>query len=286
LNVAAPALLLCAAAALLVACGVPGSTPRPTSGESPDPTASIPAASTTPLPSVGEVIVHVEVLTQICDTWGDSAPPELIACSEGIGLALGGIGPAASTVTKVTFRYGQPCGPTEACPDRAPNRAWVYAISNVAGPLIVSLARGDDGGLLVWPPEPGPPPPPPPSFDPPPVGRPDVGGAAPAEVRNREPLPLCGEEQAEPDVYDTDARRCFLDGVLADVRVELVSREFGVEGQAVLTIYRFAGSGGIVRYAEAGNWSRYVCGITPLPTIAVFGIDGLCEREEPTPDLD
>lgn len=273
-------------AGLLSACGVqrppPSLSPSAsqTGSAAPTPVSAAPAPSVTPLPSVGSVVIHVELITQICENWGESAPPGLITCSEAIGVGLSGIGPAASTVTRVTFHYGSWCGKPEDCPERAADRAWLYAISNVAGPLLVSLARGEDGGLMVWPPQPGPAPEPPPAFSPPPIGRPDTGSGAPPEVRDREPFPLCGEERAEPDAYDTDARRCFLAGVLAGQPVEFVSREFGVEGHAVLTIYRFAGAGGIVRYiSEADAWSRYVCGISPLETIAVFGIDGLCERE-------
>jgi hypothetical protein len=155
---------------------------------------------------------------------------------------------------------------------------WAVARSAAFETLHVRIARDAAGELRVWPPVEGRLEPPP-SFAPPPATAPDLGPDAPAAVRDRPALPFCGlEDQSSPDAFDTPARRCFLDGIGAWIGVELISRASSTEGEAVTTVYRYAGQGGIERIVRAGpTWTAAACAISPIDTTAAFLLVRPCE---------
>jgi hypothetical protein len=141
------------------------------------------------------------------------------------------------------------------------------------------VALDPAGELRAWPPVPGPVQAPP-TFVAPRVGTPDLGTGLPAAIRDRPRVPFCGaEDLTAPDAFATAARRCFLGGVLAGVPVELVSRSFSTEGEALLTLYRFTGRGAVLRYVRTpAGWTGSACGISPIRTKAVFLLAGTCDR--------
>ena len=142
------------------------------------------------------------------------------------------------------------------------------------------MQRDPNGELLAWPataialpPEP--------AFDPPAVAAPALDGAPPA-IRDREPLPFCGDEDATGDVFDRAARQCFLEGIRAGSPVELVSRSASTEGDPVVTLDRWAGTGSVVKTVRnAAGWASAVCAITPIATDAVFVLAGGCDPVDP-----
>lgn len=252
--------------------------PSDSVGESSPP----PSTGPTPLPSIIPPITNITGITQICEDWGDAAPPSLIDCGDAVVLTLAAIGvQGASSVTRIDVGYGTWCPDSPKCLDRAPDLAWAVARSRAAGSLLIVLARGPDGGLLAWPPQVGPTAVTP-QFDPPHVIRPDFGPDTPSKIRDREPFPLCGDEITGPGgPYETSGRQCFLQGVLAGRPVEFVSRTSGTEGAPMLFVYRFTGEGAVVRYVrDGGEWSGSACGVAPLATDAVFNTAGVCDRFE------
>jgi hypothetical protein len=120
-------------------------------------------------------------------------------------------------------------------------------LSRAAAPLLIQVVRGTDGGLYVFPPQPGPAPAPPPAFDPPPVQRPDFPGAPP-EVRNREPYPFCGRRQ--PFSEEDGFGRCFVLAVESGSPAELIADHFSIEGDPVTIVYRFSGAGAVTKWFD------------------------------------
>lgn len=255
----------------------PSSSTLPTGHASASPTA--PAGTVSPLPSVPAETLDLTAITQICEDWGAEAPPGLIECAEGLRFALAAVVGDGSTVPvdRAQFGFGEWCPEGPPCPERRPDRAWVVVVPDDGRPSRVALERGADGGLLVGPPEPtaGFTPPP---FDPPDAARPEFGGAVPDVVRDRVPLAFCGQEVSGlGGPFETLRRRCFLDGVLTSQGVEFVSTASGTEGDAMLIVFRFGGSGPILRYVRDGLvWTEYRCGIGQVQTEFVFTVAGKC----------
>ena len=102
------------------------------------------------------------------------------------------------------------------------------------------------------------------------IKRPAFDGA-PAEIRNRKPVPYCGRsELGEP----AGPMVCFVAAVLAGRAAEVVDVGHGTEGGTSISLIRFAGRGPIVVYrqhlddqARTGNWfrqwNRMILGIEP-----------------------
>jgi hypothetical protein len=112
---------------------------------------------------------------------------------------------------------------------------------------------------------------------PPSVAAPALDGA-PASIRGRTPLPFCGAEDTTTHDVDPAIRRCFVDGLLAGSPVELISRSPSTEGDPVVSLLRWSGTGSIERSVHAdGSWARNRCAITLIETDAAFENAGGCD---------
>ena len=264
---------------------VPSASPSPASPSLTLSTATPPggSATATPIPgltSAGSVPLARVLL--ICEPWGENPPDTVIACRDGASLALAALGSDRAAATeRLEVAFGSSCPAAGACADRRPDVVDVTA--RLHGPsdgLVVRVARDPNGELRAWPATPVTPPPEP-AFDPPPVAAPALDGA-PRAIRDRKPLPFCGDEDATGDVFDAAARRCFLDGIRAGSPVELVSHAASTEGDRVLTLFRWAGTGSVVKSVRnAAGWASAVCAITPIETDAVFVLAGGCDPVDP-----
>jgi hypothetical protein len=259
----------------------PALRPSPSGSLGPAPSSSGPASAAappTPLPDLPPITRPLAAFTIVCADWAADPPPEPVECADAVRLALAAIGaePAAA-IRRLDVGFGDPCPEPSPCGPAADVR-WVVARSAAFETLHVRIARDTDGALRVWPPVEGRRQPPP-DFAAPPSAAPDLGPDAPATLRDRPALALCGvEDLATPDAFDTSARRCFLDGVSAWVGVELVSHAASTEGDAVTTVYRFTGQGAIERFVRAGaTWTAAACAISPIETTAVFLLVRPCE---------
>ena len=220
-------------------------------------------------------------ITQLCESWGGGAGDRLISCGRGLKSALESLGAGAADVERVYLQYKPRCDPVSpTCPARREDHAWVAIQSRPAGDLVVEVSLARDGGYVTTLPVRDASPPDVPTFETPRRAIARIAGPQPNEVRDRDPLPLCGVETADlGGPWQTDARRCFRDRVLAAQAVEFVSQARGTEGEAVLTIYRFTGQGAVRRYdREAGAWTSTACGLALLRTEVVFVTDGICIR--------
>jgi hypothetical protein len=277
--------------ALVAGCGsTTGPTGRP---DSPAAGASQPGAGGTPLVTPGSAsptpiagltpaAVPLDEILLVCESWGSEPPPGIVGCREAASLALAAIGPGgAGGVGRLDVGSGEPCLATP-CPGGDPDTAWVLVSRRDGEPPAVRVARDPNGGLAAWPPTPGRPLAEP-SFRPPAPAAPDLGPDAPPGVRDRPPLAFCGDEDLGPTSrYDTPARRCFVDGILAGVPVELISHAPSTEGDPVVTLYRWTGRGSVRRAVRTGGqWSLSVCAITPLATDAAFVLAGGCDPVDP-----
>lgn len=243
--------LLLLLVAVLAACGAwPGSAPP--GWESSLPSAG---ASTGPPQAIGP--------TRICNDSIDSQPPP-ITCTEAIGQVLVELGPDAPFVRAASYELGIPCPPNARCIAPPPGSAYVVVRLEDGRTGLVRLAVAD-GKVTVGQPED-------PTFDlwpasgqaAPPVGRPDAGPGAPAEISTREPLPLCGEERN--GVSDRLARACFLGAVLDGRPAELVRRSVDSPGEPVVVeVLRFTGRGPVLVYripsVPGAAWTRNDCAI-------------------------
>jgi len=242
-------------------------------------------AAATAVP-VGSARVDVEPVeparlasvTLVCERWGADPPPSIVSCGDAARLALAVLGPAAATVTRLDVGYGEWCAPADApCGDRSATVASIVARTAPRETVRLRIARVDSGELGVWPPVLGPNAPPV-AFDPPPRAAPELGSDAPPDLAARAPFPLCGEEDLGiSEAFATAARRCFLTAVLAGSPAELDSHATSTEGDAVLMVYRFAGSGPIRRWVRSSDrWTASACGIAAIDTPAVFEMAGVC----------
>jgi hypothetical protein len=270
-------------AAAIAGCG---STTGPSAPASPStaatadpaPSPSSPIASPTPIAGLTTGLpVPLDAILLICESWGSEPPSQIVGCREAASLALAAVGPVAGEVGRLDFGYGEPC-PSTPCPSRDPGIAWVVVSSTRGNRPVIRVARDVRRALQAWPPEPGPAAAIP-TFTPPPALAPDLGADAPPGVRDREPVPFCGDEDlGTADRFETVARRCFVDGILAGSPVELISRAPSTEGGPVVTLYRWTGRGSVRRDVRSdGRWSASICAITPLATDAGFVLAGGCD---------
>ncbi len=265
------AILVVALAALLAACGAPVTSPSAT-----------PTAAAAPAPSESAVPPEAIAPTRICDGGPDAEGPPL-TCTEAIGKVLLALGPDAQFVQAAWFHRGAPCPPNARCIAPAPGSAYVVVRLEGERFGIVRLATegGDvtvgapeDPTFDIWPP----------SGQPiPPVGRPDVGLGAPAEVAGRDALPLCGEERV--GVFDRRAgRNCFLGAVQDGRPAELASQEVDQAGDPVVVLYRFTGRGPALVYRSATpagpGWVRSDCAIGPAYDDEQIFVVGECLATE------
>ena len=272
-----------------IATGPPESTPPPASRTAaatsrptatPDAEPSSPPGSPTPIPDPEPpVAVPLRSITVICESWGAEPPPATIDCAHAVTASLAALGgERAAVVRRIDVGYGEWCDDPSACVRRQADVGWVVARTATLETLRVRVALDSAGGLQAWPPVPGPrvilP-----TFQPPPIGAPDLGGGTPPRLATREPFPFCGSEDVGlSETFNTAARQCFVDGVQAGSPVEMISRTGATEGGAVLNVYRFAGEGAVLRYLlKDGRWSAAACGISPIATTAAFVLAGTCE---------
>lgn len=242
-----------------------------------------PDAGPTPIPGLQPSALSLAAFTVICESWGAEPAAPTIDCGEAAALALGAIGAErAGSIRWLDVHFGDRCTTPDRCTERRPDVGSVVARSASFETLAVRVAIDPNGSLEAWPPVSGAVEPPP-AFTPPPVHLPDLGTGLPARLRDREPAPLCGaEDLTSPDGFSTSGRACFLGGVRAGVPVELVSRSVSTEGDPLLTLYRFTGRGAVLRYVRAADgWTAIACGISSIPTSAVFILAGTCERLSP-----
>ena len=260
--------------------GAPGPSMRPTAVPS---ATNPPAASATPIPDLGSAgPVPLARVLLVCELWGEDPPPTAIGCRDGASLALAALGPdRASGVNRLDVAFGSSCSTSGACLDRRPDVVVVTArVGSLANAATVRVARDPTGELTAWPATAVDLPPDPP-LDPPPAAAPAIDGAT-AAIRDREPLPFCGDEDATAGTFDTVARQCFLDGIRAGIPVELISRSASTEGDPVLTLYRWTGTGSVAKAVRnAAGWEGAVCAITPIATDAVFVLAGGCDPRDP-----
>ena len=257
-------------------------TPVATTGASATPVAepSSPPGSATPIPDPERpVAVPLRSITVICESWGAEPPPATIDCAHAVSASLAALGgERAAVVRRIDVGYGEWCDDPSACVPRQADVGWVVARTATLETLLVRVALDAAGGLQAWPPVPGPrvilP-----TFQPPPIGAPDLGGGTPPKLAEREPFPFCGSEDAGlSETFNTAARQCFVDGVRAGSPVEMISRTGATEGGGLLNVYRFAGEGAVIRYLlKDGQWTATACGISPIATTAAFVLAGTCE---------
>ncbi len=271
------------------------SAPATSDGSAPASTAASPLPSPvrteppsdppTPAPSTSPsdgAAAHPDPATflQVCRS-ADLADVAPVPCSDVVEAALGAPELAGTRIERV--ETGGTCDPARSCglATVAP-AAWVTVLSD-GDPMIVKVVLGADGGLSVAAVYPAIPPERPP-FTPPAPGLADLPGAPPS-LAGRTAYPLCGTEQAPMGgPYDETARTCFLTGVLAGSPVELAALSTGTEGGALVSLYRYAGSGGVgLVTGEDGRWTRRFTGIADATGGLVFDIAGMSTAPEPVP---
>lgn len=92
---------------------------------------------------------------------------------------------------------------------------------------------------------------------------------APAEVRDREPLPFCGEEDVQLGGAgaDEEARRCLMERWRDGRRAELISTFRTAEGEPITEILRVLGPGRLqvfldntrARFGGPQRWIARIC---------------------------
>ncbi len=86
-------------------------------------------------------------------------------------------------------------------------------------------------------------------------------------VTNRDPLPLCGEEDiGHGDGFDPAARACLLEAFQDGRSAELISTQTSIEGDLITRYLRVHESGTIELFVDAtrdrfgsGQWERLEC---------------------------
>jgi hypothetical protein len=92
---------------------------------------------------------------------------------------------------------------------------------------------------------------------------------APLEVRERVPLPFCGEEDVRlsGEGVDAEARTCFVDAWQAGEQAEFVSTYYTVEGDPITQVFRVVSEGRIqlfvdntrARFGGRRGWLVRIC---------------------------
>jgi hypothetical protein len=306
-----PGLLAVTAAILIAGCGAappvraPSTTSAsPAGGVSSGGPADIASASpspggATPLPSIEAFDVHLRSITVVCVTGPeedpnasppDIEPPDPIDCEDAVTWAVRSLGSSHSAPVRAEFRFDTNCGALAPCA-ADPSRGTVYLAFGSGPELTVPVARDPaTADPLVFPAQSLPPAAwSTPVYAPPPVARPNVGNAPPADVSSRAPLPLCGVNTdgspgRTPNATDAAARECFLRAVLAGGSAEYDDTVTSSEGDPVVLIYRYDQRGSVQLFIDGTRdqqgslrWTHAVCSISAVPApffFAQFACDG------------
>jgi hypothetical protein len=304
-------LLALAAAVLIAGCGavppVPGpsaTSASPAGGVSPSGPAETESASplpggATPLPSVAAFDVHLRSITVVCVAGQaedpnasppDVEPPDPIDCEDAVTWAVRSLGSSHPAPVRAEFRFDANCGALAPCAADS-SRGTVYLAFGSGPPLGVPVARDPaTADPFVFPAESLPPEAwPIPLYAPPPVARPNVGNAPPADVSSRPPLPLCGVNAdgspgRTPNATDAAARECFLRAVLSGGSAEYDDAVTSSEGDPIVLIYRYDRQGSVQLFIDGTRdqqgslrWTHAVCSISAVPApffFAQFACDG------------
>ena len=111
----------------------------------------------------------------------------------------------------------------------------------------------------------------PPATPPPTRGPFDLVGA-PAEVRNRPPLPDCGTELGHPPAgFNPEARTCFWTAYVRGAQAEFISTRPAAGGQPLLVIWRSLGGGRVESYVDEtrGGFAKRVWLRTDCPGLTL-----------------
>jgi hypothetical protein len=270
------------------ACGstaTPPTSASPSTDGSPTPTATV--ATPTPVVATPSAIPSLAIAdlprveladvdaTAVCDPDPSQANfdagESTIFCSDGLALALGAVRTVTErAVTRIYLRRPPcaaiPCTENELSTAQVTIWTPTEAITVRLDSRLETLPLPSVTKDAAWPPAGNGPAPE--------VSRPPLKDA-PDELGNRDSYPFCGQAEIgdPPEVLG-----CFRDAVLAGRKAEMIERVFGTEGGEMLWIYRYDGSGRLVRYSHdqtvggdgrsADSWARsdgaMILGITPL----------------------
>jgi hypothetical protein len=228
-------------------------------------------ASPSPVASLEPLSVEERSITRVCaappDTGGSIQP---LACDEATQLALR-LTAREGALQRTEFRFDLTCPRFAPCAVTKPNEGVVLVGLGTGHVRAVRVVQSGGSGEIrydVYPAlevdpstlsaEP---------FTPPPVSRPSTSGSDPSEVANREALPLCGIERAGASA--PEARKCFVDAVLAGGQAEFISYRATAEGNPITLVFRYAGFGSVQLFLDqtrdpqsAGGWLFLWCDIT------------------------
>lgn len=260
---------------MLAACGS-ASTPA-TPAPSPSPTALVPAATVTLVPtgkpvaspsapqaagtptstavtlstdSLPRVALDPMKTTAICDVEPEVVNPDAgtsnVDCAGALALSASVTQALAGAAPSRLYLHRPACVSTP-CTDDELNTATAtvlvgrqsYAISIDARTTSVTATQAPDTG---WWPTPA-------SYTAPAVFRP-VLAKAPAEVASRTAYPFCGAKDGNPDIA---AWACFQNAVETGGAAELLS---AVPDTGSVWVFRYSGAGAVTRYRDDhGSWS-------------------------------
>jgi hypothetical protein len=253
----------------------------------------------TPLPSIDAFDVHLRSITVVCVAGPeedpnasppDVEPPDPIDCEDAVTWAVRSLGSSHPAPVRAEFRFDANCGALAPCAADT-SRGTVYLAFGSGPALGVPVARDPaTADPFVFPAQSLPPAAwPTPLYTPPPVARPNVGNAPPADVSSRPPLPLCGVNTdgspgRTPSATDAAARECFLRAVLSGGSAEYDDAITSSEGDPIVLIYRYDRLGTVQLFIDGTRdqqgslrWTHAVCSISAVPApffFAQFACDG------------
>lgn len=238
------------------ASGTPAVTGTSSSGTvSPAPASVTATAATTstprlPIDGLPNVELDPEILTTVCDpepaAWDSNAGETSLYCLDALTLGLRAIRSVSPESVTRAYLHRPACSASPCPADDFSSGTIVGWIAEAAYAVNVD-ARLDSVSAPVrastsWPPSD--------QQAVPTVERTELP-RAPSVVAEREPFPYCGRVQID-DAGDVLA--CFRAGVLSGRQVEMIRDAVGTEG-GIVELFRFRGSGAIVRYIFAdGVW--------------------------------
>ncbi len=236
-------------------------------------------ATTNPVPSLTiDDLPRVELAdvdaTAACDPVPSQANIDAgesgISCPDGLVLALRAVGTVNRDPVTRLYLHRPECAAVPCSEDELSTAtvtiwtatgAFSIRLDSRLETVVLAAATQD----AIWPA---------PGNEPAPEAfRPSINGA-PDELARRDPYPFCGRAEIgdPPEVLG-----CFRDAVLTGRKAEMIERVYGTEGGEMLWIYRYDGSGRLVRYfhdqtiggdgGSSDRWGRsdgaMILGITP-----------------------
>ena len=256
---------------LIAAC----SAPTPTPSAPPDPT---------PVATSSSVVLAIDSLPNarfdppttlvVCDfdpIQADSDAGETtISCTDGALLAMRALAGAQITDIDRLYLQRRPCG-AGPCSRNVLDTALVTAWF---GPESATVALDSRSQQVVV------------ATDVPPTEWPSAGSSeapsappivmadAPEPLLSRDPLPSCGAV----DIAVAPAgvpEACFFGAVLRGSTAELLEKVYSTEGDPITLLYRYEGTGAIIRYRtdEAGGWDVEAGGLILDPGGTSFSFD-------------